>query len=94
MCTCHTAKIKHEHFLRENFPIYSTCHKSTNDEEIVSALPALSSTGVGMLPVVLVPTVLVIIVALLCGITCVVYQLNKEEKYVTSSLSYCYLMML
>ena len=51
--------------------------------KIVSALPALSSPGVGMLPAVLVPTLLVMIAALLCGLICVVYQLNKEEKYVT-----------
>ena len=54
-----------------------------DDEQYFFSLSALSSPGVGILPVVLVPTVLVVIIALLCGVTCVVYQLKKEVKYVT-----------
>ena len=52
--------------------------------EYFFSLSVLSSPDVEILPVVLVPTVLVVmIIALLCGLICVVYQLKKEVKYVT-----------
>ena len=55
-----------------------------DDEQYFFSLSALSSPGVGILPVVLVTTVLfVMIIALLCGVICVVYQLKKKLKYVT-----------
>ena len=52
--------------------------------EYFFSLSVLSSPDVEILPVVLVPTVLVVmIIALLCGLICVLYQLKKEVKYVT-----------
>ena len=66
------------------YTVYILCDSLWMMSKIISSLPALSSPGVGILPVVLVPTVLVVmIIALLCGLICVVYQLKKEVKYVT-----------
>ena len=55
---------------------------------VFSASLALSTPVVEMLPMVLVPAMIVmIIVALLCGVIFVVCQLRKKEKYISVSHS-------
>ena len=59
--------------------------------KVFSALLALSTPVVGMLPIVLVPAMIVMmIVALLCGVIFVVCQLRKKEKYIPVSRSFCF----
>ena len=59
--------------------------------KVFSASLALSTPVVGMLPMVLVPAMIVmIIVALLCGVILVVGQLGKKEKYISVSRSLCF----
>ena len=58
---------------------------------LFSALLALSPPGVGMLPLVLVPAMVVVMIsAVLCGVICVLYQLRKKEKYISVPVSLCF----
>lgn len=58
---------------------------------IFSALLALSQPGVGLLPLVLVPAMVVVMIsAVLCGVIFMVYQLRKKEKYISVPVSLCF----